>query len=85
MRAFPQPISTTYRLNRQVSLVSVNRRGMAYLPDLQGRAFTTLAQAAIEVLFISQSSSEGDFCFIGQIVPVTLVRKTTLFNSCLTK
>jgi aspartokinase/homoserine dehydrogenase 1 len=49
---------------RDVSLVSVEGRGMVGVPGIAGRTFTAVAKAGTNLLLISQSSSEQSFCFV---------------------
>ncbi|CAG0984209.1 aspartate kinase [Anaerolineae bacterium] len=49
---------------RDVSLVSVEGRGMVGVPGIAGRTFMAVARVGVSVLLISQSSSEQSFCFI---------------------
>jgi len=49
---------------RQVSLITIERAGMAVLPDLPGKVLLALAQAKIDVLLMSQSSCEGNMCVV---------------------
>lgn len=49
---------------RDVSLVSVEGRGMVGVPGLAGRTFMAVARAGVSVLLISQSSSEQSFTFV---------------------
>ncbi|MFN8418309.1 MAG: aspartate kinase [Anaerolineae bacterium] len=49
---------------KDVSLCSVEGRGMVGVPGLAGRSFTACARANASLLLFSQSSSEQSFCFI---------------------
>ena len=49
---------------RQLSLVTVEGRGMQGVPGIAGRVFSTVAREGINVLMISQSSSEQSICFV---------------------
>jgi aspartokinase/homoserine dehydrogenase 1 len=49
---------------QDVSLVSVEGRGMMGVPGIAGRTFMATARAGVSMLLISQSSSEQSFCFI---------------------
>jgi aspartate kinase len=49
---------------REVSLVSVEGRGMVGVPGIAGRTFMAAAGANVNVLLISQSSSEQSICFV---------------------
>lgn len=49
---------------RNVSLVTVEGRGMQGVPGMAARVFSTVAREKINVLMISQSSSEQNICFI---------------------
>jgi aspartokinase/homoserine dehydrogenase 1 len=47
-----------------LSLVTVEGRGMLGVPGIAARVFTAVAQEGISVLMISQSSSEQNICFV---------------------
>ena len=47
-----------------VALVNVEGGGMVGLPGVAGRIFTSLAQAKINIIMISQASSEHSICFV---------------------
>jgi aspartate kinase len=49
---------------RKVSEVTVEGRGMLGIPGIAARVFTAVAEEQINVLMISQSSSEQSICFI---------------------
>lgn len=49
---------------RDLSLVTVEGRGMQGVPGVAARVFTTVAQEEINVLMISQSSSEQNICLV---------------------
>ncbi|HVO42367.1 MAG TPA: aspartate kinase [Aggregatilineales bacterium] len=49
---------------KDVSLVSVEGRGMVGVPGIAGRTFMAVARARTSMLMISQSSSEQSFCFV---------------------
>jgi aspartate kinase len=49
---------------QDVSLISVEGRGMVGVPGIAGRTFMATARAGVSMLLISQSSSEQSFCFI---------------------
>jgi len=49
---------------KDVSLVSVEGRGMVGVPGIAGRTFMSIARVGVSMLLISQSSSEQSFCFI---------------------
>jgi len=53
---------------RDVTLISVGGPGILGLPDVVGRTFSTTAEGRadvlLDVLLISQSSSQNDICFI---------------------
>jgi aspartokinase len=50
--------------SREVSLITIERAGMAILPDLPGKVLLVLAQAKIDVLFTSQASCQGNLCVV---------------------
>jgi aspartokinase/homoserine dehydrogenase 1 len=56
-----------------VALISVGGPGIAGVPDVLGRTFTTTAAVHAEVLLISQSSSQNDICFV---VAAALAKRT---------
>lgn len=58
---------------REVSEVTVEGRGMIGIPGIAARVFTAVADEGVNVLMISQSSSEQSICFI---VPVEAARRT---------
>ena len=47
-----------------VSLVTLEQRGSASPLDLAGRTFLAVARLNVDVLLISQSSCDGNFCFV---------------------
>lgn len=47
-----------------VALVNVEGGGMVGLPGVAGRIFTSLASAKINIIMISQASSEHSICFV---------------------
>lgn len=49
---------------KNVSLISVEGRGMVGVPGIAGRTFMAVARAAASMLLISQSSSEQSICFV---------------------
>jgi aspartate kinase len=49
---------------RQVSEITVEGRGMIGIPGIAARVFTAVAQEQVNVLMISQSSSEQSICFV---------------------
>lgn len=49
---------------KDVSLLTVQGKGMMGVPGVAARVFTTVARAAVSVLMISQSSSEQNICFV---------------------
>ena len=58
---------------RQVSEVTVEGRGMIGIPGIAARVFSAVANEQVNVLMISQSSSEQSICFI---VPVDAAQQT---------
>jgi len=48
----------------QVSEITVEGRGMIGIPGIAARVFTAVAQEQVNVLMISQSSSEQSICFV---------------------
>ena len=49
---------------RQVSQITVEGRGMLGIPGIAARVFAAVAQEQVNVLMISQSSSEQNICFV---------------------
>lgn len=49
---------------KQVSQVTVEGRGMIGIPGIAARVFAAVAQEQVNVLMISQSSSEQSICFV---------------------
>ncbi len=49
---------------RHLSLVTVEGRGMMGVPGVAAKVFTAAARASVNVLMISQSSSEQNICFV---------------------
>jgi aspartate kinase len=49
---------------RKLSQINVEGRGMLGVPGVAGRVFSTVADEQINVLMISQSSSEQSICFV---------------------
>jgi bifunctional aspartokinase / homoserine dehydrogenase 1 len=49
---------------RNLSIVTVEGRGMIGVPGVAGRVFSSVAREQINVLMISQSSSEQNICFL---------------------
>jgi len=58
---------------REVSEVTVEGRGMIGIPGIAARVFSAVADEGVNVLMISQSSSEQSICFI---VPVEAAQRT---------
>jgi bifunctional aspartokinase / homoserine dehydrogenase 1 len=49
---------------RNLSIVSVEGRGMQGVPGVAGRVFSAVARSGASVLMITQSSSEQNICFV---------------------
>jgi aspartokinase/homoserine dehydrogenase 1 len=49
---------------RNLSIITVEGRGMIGVPGVAGRVFTAVAREQVNVLMISQSSSEQNICFL---------------------
>lgn len=49
---------------RNLSIITVEGRGMIGVPGVAGRVFSTVAREQVNVLMISQSSSEQNICFL---------------------
>lgn len=49
---------------RNLSIITVEGRGMIGVPGVAGRVFTSVAREQVNVLMISQSSSEQNICFL---------------------
>ncbi len=59
---------TAVALIRELSMVTVEGRGMLGVPGIAARTFSAVAQTGASVLMISQASSEQSICFV---VPTT--------------
>lgn len=55
------PVKAISAVHEQ-ALVAIEGKGMAHIPGVAARVFAALAQAAISVTMISQSSSESSIC-----------------------
>ncbi|HLY24793.1 MAG TPA: hypothetical protein VKQ72_00545 [Aggregatilineales bacterium] len=53
-----------FEIARDVSLIWIERRGIAPARDLLGRVFVALGQVGVPVLLISHSSWQGNCCFV---------------------
>jgi aspartate kinase len=62
---------TAIALIRDLSMVTVEGRGMLGVPGIAARTFSAVAQTGASVLMISQASSEQSICFI---VPTRTVK-----------
>lgn len=65
--ANPRPTKRTVKCItyiKDLSLVTVEGRGMLGVPGIAARVFSAVAQEGISVLMISQSSSEQNICFV---------------------
>src|SRR5258708_1839291 len=51
-------------VTRDVSLILVERQAMGHMHDIAGRTFLAMARTSANVLLISQSSAQGNFCFV---------------------
>src|SRR4051812_25444384 len=63
----PQYAVRTYdglHITPEVSLILIERQGMSNIHDLTGRTFLAVAHCNAPVLLISQSSAQGNFCFV---------------------
>jgi len=65
----PEPEATPFTAKAitiipDVHLITVAGRGMIGVPGIAGRTFTAVAREDVNLLVISQSSSEQSFCFI---------------------
>jgi aspartate kinase len=49
---------------RHLSLITVEGRGMQGVPGVAAKVFSTVAREGINVLMITQSSSEQNICFV---------------------
>ncbi len=49
---------------RNLSIVTIEGRGMIGVPGVAGRVFSAVAREGVNVLMISQSSSEQNICFL---------------------
>ena len=53
---------------RNLTLVTVEGRGMQGVPGVAGRVFSAVAGAGVNILMITQSSSEQSICFVVRTV-----------------
>ncbi len=60
---------------RDLSLVTVEGRGMQGVPGVAGRVFTAVARSGASILMITQSSSEQNICFLVRSVDTPAVVK----------
>lgn len=51
-------------LIKNLSLITVEGRGMLGVPGVAARTFATVAELGVSILMISQSSSEQNICFV---------------------
>ena len=63
---------TAVALIRDLSMVTVEGRGMLGIPGIAARTFSAVAQTGASVLMISQASSEQSICFV---VPTTTAKR----------
>jgi len=63
---------TAVALIRELSMVTVEGRGMLGVPGIAARTFSAVAQTGASVLMISQASSEQSICFV---VPTTTTQR----------
>jgi aspartate kinase len=59
-----QPLVKGITAIRDLSIVTVEGRGMQGVPGVAGRVFTAVARSGASVLMITQSSSEQSICFV---------------------
>jgi aspartate kinase len=64
-------IITAITTIKDVSMITVEGKGMLGVPGIAGRTFTAVARQKASVLMISQSSSEQSICFI---IPTSSVK-----------
>ena len=50
----------------QISLINIQGSGMVGVPGIAGRVFSTLAEQKINIVMITQASSEHSICFVVQ-------------------
>ena len=67
-------IITAVALIRELSMVTVEGRGMLGVPGIAARTFSAVAQTGASVLMISQASSEQSICFV---VPTSTAQEVT--------
>jgi aspartate kinase len=58
---------------RNLSIVTVEGRGMQGVPGVAGRVFSAVARSGASVLMITQSSSEQSICFVNRTVDTVAV------------
>ncbi len=63
-RPSDHPIVKGITAIRDLSLITVEGRGMQGVPGVAGRVFTAVARSGASVLMITQSSSEQSICFV---------------------
>ena len=61
---------------RDLSLVTVEGRGMQGVPGVAGRVFSAVARTGANILMITQSSSEQSICFVVRTVDAAAVVRT---------
>jgi len=59
-----QPLVKGIAAIRDLSIVTVEGRGMQGVPGVAGRVFTAVARSGASMLMITQSSSEQSICFV---------------------
>jgi aspartate kinase len=60
---------------RDLSLVTVEGRGMQGVPGVAGRIFTAVARSGASILMITQSSSEQNICFVVRTIDTPAVMR----------
>ncbi|HHX65732.1 MAG TPA: aspartate kinase, partial [Chloroflexi bacterium] len=58
---------------RDLSLVTVEGRGMQGVPGVAGRVFSAVARSNVSILMITQSSSEQNICFVVRTIDAAAV------------
>ena len=81
-----EPVVKGITAIRDLSLVTVEGRGMQGVPGVAGRVFTAVARSGASILMITQSSSEQNICFLVRTADtpavVEAVERSSSWRSC---
>ena len=72
-RPVAEPVVKGITAIRNLSIVTVEGRGMQGVPGVAGRVFTAVARSGASILMITQSSSEQSICFVVRTVDTAAV------------